>query len=406
MTAMPTTSPAQTPHQPPSPGSGKGRHHWWRWVAGVVVVLLVVFLGAAWYFSGRIASGALESTPSPAMPAFDDVKVVALDGTSVTLAKGPDAPDNFDAAATYSFAWDGGWGMGGPATANPDGTVTRALDVVTGMPPASGQLAAENRASWLGDPSTGFPVPKTDVMVGDYPAWFFPAADGSTDRIAIAVHGQNGNRSNMTRFVPMAHEAGLPVLDITYRNDVGAPPDPSGQLQYGQTEWRDLDAAVTWAREQGATDVVLIGESMGGAVVAAFLEESDQADLVSKLVLDAPMLSLDETIQWNAREAMPVTGGAVPAPVIWGAEQVTSLRYGIDWSKVDYLDDTSWLRVPTLVTHGTDDERVPVTVAESVKAAEPDLVTLETFPDAQHTEAWNWDAPRFESLVGSFLRNN
>jgi alpha-beta hydrolase superfamily lysophospholipase len=142
---------------------------------------------------------------------------------------------------------------------------------------------------------------------------------------------------------------------------------------------------------------------MGGAIVAAFLEESEQADTVSKIVLDAPMLSLGETIAWNARDAMPVIGGAVPAPVLWAAEQITSLRYGVDWSKVDYLDDTSWLKVPTLVTHGTADERVPVTVARSVKAAAPDLVTLEEFPDAQHTEASNSDPDRWGEVVDAFL---
>jgi hypothetical protein len=351
------------------------------------------------------------------MPAYDDVEVVAVQGVtgasrggdaptgSVSLARAADAPDNFDAPATYSLAWEGGWGIVGPATSRPDGTVTRSLVVRHGGPPVTGQPAALNRASWLGDPAPpGFTLAKTDVMVGANPAWFFPATDGSTDTVAIIVHGQNGNRSNVMRFVEPATAAGLAVLDITYRNDLGAEADPSGRLQYGQTEWRDLDAAVTWARDRGSTDVVLIGESMGGAIVAAFLEESAQADLVSKVLLDAPMLSLGETVSWNSRDAMPVVGGAVPAPVIWAAEQITTLRFGVDWPEVDYLDDTSWLRAPTLVLHGTDDQRVPVTVARTVKAAQPELVTLVEFPDALHTEAWNWDPGRFQEVVSSFLR--
>lgn len=409
MTAVPTTSAPQAPHQPPTPGTARGRHHWWRWVGGVLTVLLVLFVGAAWYFSGRIESGALDATPAPDMPAYDDVLVIRTERPPgwepyiLTLKKGPDSPHNFDAQANYTLAWDGGWGWTRPVKTNDDGTVTRTLDVMQGAPPIAGQLAAQSRATWIGDPSTGFPLRKTDVIIGDNPAWFFPAANGSTDTMAIAVHGQNGNRSNMLRFVSPAHVAGMPILDISYRNDLGAPADPSGRLQYGQTEWRDLDAAVTWARQQGARDIVLIGESMGGAIVAAFLEESDQADTVSKIVLDAPMLSLGETIAWNARDAMPVIGGAVPAPVLWAAEQITSLRYGVDWSKVDYLDDTSWLKVPTLVTHGTADERVPVTVARSVKAAAPDLVTLEEFPDAQHTEASNSDPDRWGEVVDAFL---
>ena len=423
MTAQPMTSPAQTPHPPPPGSTEKRRHHWWRWVAGVATVLLVVFVGAAWYFSGRIHSGALAATPAPDVPAFDDVRVVAVDGFtgqrhlgedlvgSVTLARGPDAPYNFDAPAAYTLVWGGkgadavNLGHAGPATKNPDGTVTRSLFVTSGPAPVVGQLAAQIRPDSVGAPKGGWGVDEEDVMIGDNPASFLTRNNGSTplDTMAIIVHGQNGNRSNGERFVGPALQAGLPTLVITYRNDLGAAPDPSGRLQYGQTEWRDLDAAVTWARERGATNIVLIGESMGGAIVAAFLEESDQADVVSKVVLDAPMLSLDETISWNAREAMPVTGGAVPAPLLWAAEQVTSLRYGVDWSKVDYLDDTSWLQVPTLVIQGTGDERVPVTVARAVKDAAPDLVQLEEFPNAQHTEAWNWDPARFQSILGAFL---
>ena len=75
----------------------------------------------------------------------------------------------------------------------------------------------------------------------------------------------------------------------------------------------------------------------------------------------------------------------------------------MDWSAVDYVDDTSWVRVPTLVVHGTGDPRVPVTVSQQLAAAEPELVTLETFPDAQHVESWNFDRARYTDLVGSFL---
>ena len=35
---------------------------------------------------------------------------------------------------------------------------------------------------------------------------------------------------------------------FTYRNDPGAPEDPSGQLHYGATEWRDVEAAAATDR--------------------------------------------------------------------------------------------------------------------------------------------------------------
>lgn len=407
MTIMPTTSPAQSPHQPSGTRTARGSHHWWRWVAAVVVVLVVVFLAASWYFSGQIAAGALTATPEGALPSFDDVEVVAVDSDSVTLAKGPDAGVNFDADAVYGLAWDGGTGIVGAAAPGPDGTVIRPLEeIVTGTPPMVGQLAALDSAYWLAEPSVSLGLTPTDVMVdGVYPAWLFPAdaTAAPTTTMAIAVHGQNGSRSDMLRSVEAVHRAGLPVLDITYRNDLGVPADPTGRLQYGASEWQDLDAAVSWARANGADDIVLVGQSMGGSIVASFLENSEQADVVSRVVLDAPMLSLGATVENAASTAMPVTGGAVPPPVIWAAEQLTTVRYGVDWAAVDYLDDTSWVSVPTLVLHGTADPRVPVALSEQLAAAEPELVRLVTIADALHVEAWNVDPNRWSQEVVEFL---
>jgi CheY-like chemotaxis protein len=55
----------------------------WRrrllWSAlALVVVVAVVFVGGGWYFAGQIRSGALAVEPAAALPAYDDVRVVAV----------------------------------------------------------------------------------------------------------------------------------------------------------------------------------------------------------------------------------------------------------------------------------------------------------------------------------------
>ena len=404
-----TTIPApEKPSAPPvrsSVSAPRRRRHWLRWlIVTVVVLLLIVFAGGSWYVSGMIESGALASTPASAIPTYDDVEVVAVTDTQITLKKGPDAGDNFDAPAKYALAWAGGHGYIGPATVNADGTVTRSLEVAEGTAPTVGQRAGIDRSYWLGDFTEQLGEPKQDVMVGEFPAWYFPNGVTEPRTIAIFVHGQNGIRENGLRFVDAVRDLDLPVLIITYRNDLGTPPDPSGRLGFGKTEWPDLDAAVSWALDKGATDVVLVGQSMGGGIVAAFLENSTRADTVSKVVLDAPMLSLPEAVEYGARSALP-GGLGVPGPILWGAEQAATWRFGVDWAAIDYLDDTSWLDVPALVTHGTADPRVPITVSEDLKAAKPDLVELVEFPNALHTESWNFDSARWNTVVAKFLSN-
>src|SRR5260370_8333444 len=104
--------------------------------------------------------------------------------------------------------------------------------------------------------------------LGPLHVWYFPGP-GST--FIIGVHGQNGTRKDVLRVIDIVHRMGFPALAVTYRNDLGAARDPSGYLRYGQTEWRDIEAAVRWSLAQGARTVVLLAPSMGECVVAPFL---------------------------------------------------------------------------------------------------------------------------------------
>ena len=78
-------------------------------------------------------------------------------------------------------------------------------------------------------------------------------------------------------------------------------------------------------------------------------------------------------------------------------------RPGLDWSAASYLDETTWLKVPALVTHGDADPRVPVSVSVRLKRLAPALVTFERFPGAGHLESWNTDRSRYSALVAEFL---
>ncbi len=108
--------------------------------------------------------------------------------------------------------------------------------------------------------------------LGRFPAWYVAGRRPDAETWAILVHGKGGSRREMFRMTRATVAAGLPSLDITYRNDEGRPQDPSGYYQYGRTEWRDLEGAVAYAAARGAERVVLGADSMGGAIVASYLE--------------------------------------------------------------------------------------------------------------------------------------
>jgi uncharacterized protein len=115
---------------------------------------------------------------------------------------------------------------------------------------------------------------------------------------------------------------GFPALVLSYRDDPGAPACSDRLRHWGASEWRDVEAATAYALDHGAADVVLVGYSMGGALVASFLYQSPLAAKVRGVILDAPGLDLGAAIDYGARDRdVPVIGLPVPAPLTAAAKR-------------------------------------------------------------------------------------
>lgn len=229
--------------------------------------------------------------------------------------------------------------------------------------------------------------------LGDYPALHL---DGDDDTWIVFVHGRGGEPQDGLHLLPLLAERGHPALLITYRNDQAAPPAPDGRYRLGWTEWEDLDAAVDWALERGAEDVVLVGYSMGGAIVGRYLLEEADAP-VRGVVLDAPV------VRWSlALEAAAVERG-VPTALTPLAQGVVSLRTGLRWGQLDLLERVDELDDPILLFHGDADTVVPIEGSEELAAARPDLVEYVRVPGAAHVRSWETDPDGYEKALLRFL---
>jgi uncharacterized protein len=374
-------------------------------LAVLVLVLAALLGGAGWYYAGQIDAEALAADHRPD-PQRYGLQVTAYGDGEVALRRtGPaPAPDLLRTADVHGLVWPGGAGIltGAPADLGA-GTVARTLRLTDGTVPAAGTPAALRSDVWT-DPQQAYGVAYADVTFpcagGRCPAWSVP---GTSSTWFIAVHGKGASRSEPLRALGPALENGLPALVIGYRNDPDAPADPSGRYRYGVTEWRDLDQAVGYAVQHGAAHVVLFGSSMGGAVVAAFLEHSASASLVTGVVLDAPQLDLRATVAYGAsRRTLPVLGTGLPGLLTSTAEAIAARRYDLDWDAVDYLPG-DWLRVPALVFHGTADATVPIATSDELRAAHPDLVEEVRVAGAGHVESWNRDPAAYTAREKAFL---
>lgn len=237
--------------------------------------------------------------------------------------------------------------------------------------------------------------------VGDLDALHIPAP-GST--WVIHVHGRTSTPTEAEHLFEPIQSAGYPQLAITFRNDEGQPSDPSGYYQYGSTEWEDIKGAVEFAQANGAEDIVLSGFSTGAGHILSFIYKNN-LDVVKGLVFDSPNIDFGETVDYNASQRdMPVLPMKVPSTLAEVAKFITSLRIGVNWKAIDYVEKAGTsLRVPVLVHHGTVDQTVPV--GQSIEFAEqnPELISLFQVQGAGHIESYETNPEAYVTNVLEFL---
>lgn len=255
---------------------------------------------------------------------------------------------------------------------------------------------------YVGDPRVTFGMDFEDVVVptplGDAPAWLVPAENGPNGLWAIYVHGIAGDREDGYRHLSVLHEAGIPTLLVTYRNDAGAPAGADGVYTFGLTEWPDIEAAVDLALARGATRILLVGESMGGAISGAFLRNSTRADRVVGLVLDAPALDMP------AVTASGLKGLRVPTPLTIGRISLWlfAQRYGVDFTRAVTLDTVAEFPGPLFLAHGDGDRIVPVSISDRLMAERTGVTTyLRTRAD--HLQSWHEDPDRYRGQLLLYL---
>ncbi len=363
----------------------------------VVVLLGVVFhVAGGYYFATKLHADALAVDPWK-WP--QDLTVKSVDAATIALTDPGTPADDLRSPGTFGLLWDGGFGQVSGAPEIDGNTVTRDFTVLEGSPPSTGDAAGMDSFAFPAAPTAPIRRVTYDSPLGPMGAVFHP---GASETWAVMVHGKGASPDEMFRMMRATSALGLPALSISYRNDLGEPRDPSQTYQYGRTEWRDLEAAVRYADDHGAADVVLVGASMGGAIIASFLQHSDLADEVRATVLDSPMLDFAETVAYGASQIGLVGGVPVPASLVWSAKEIAHLRYDVNWELLDYNDDVSWLRAPVLVFHGLADLTVPVESSRQL-AARSGRVTLVEVPGAGHVESWNADPVSYEARMEAFL---
>ena len=250
-------------------------------------------------------------------------------------------------------------------------------------------------------------LPSQNVLIGSpagpCPAWLFPA-DSST--WVIQVHGRGVTRAECLRAVPVLHAAGFPNLVVSYRNDGEAPRSRSGAYALGASEWRDVDAAVSYALRHGADRVILMGWSMGGAVAMQTALNSGNRDRIVGLILESPVIDWRSVLRFQARESgmhAPLPDLAMGALSVPFTARLSGAENAIPFDSLDMVSRADELSVPILILHSDDDGFVPADASHALEQARPDLVTMPRFTVARHTKIWNYEQAGWSDAITGWL---
>lgn len=243
--------------------------------------------------------------------------------------------------------------------------------------------------------------------LGPMPAWVVPGmGDGS--QWAILVHGRGARREETVRAISPTLAARHTVLVPSYRNDEGAPAGPDGRYNLGLSEWRDIESAIAYALERGAQEVALIGWSMGGAIILQLLAQSPLASVVTRVVLDGPVVDWNDVLAHHAREhGVPQRVGGLSRTLMGRrlTRRLVGVHESVDVAKTNWVQRAEEVNHRMLLIHSRDDEFVPVGPSEALAQARPDLVTFVPWRRARHCKEWNTDPLRWESEVAAYLRS-
>jgi hypothetical protein len=355
-------------------------------ITALAIAAIVALAGVGWHYSGEILG-------PDAPPAKTGQSILGRTDSTITLALTAKARR----PGFWAIEWPEGLGRIGPLISLDTDRVTTRFQLLSGAPPdTSSRLAGFARdadpLTWLGVEFENVIVPS---RIGPLPAWFVPGSDSTW---AIFMHGRAATRAEVLRMLPAYRSLGLPCLIPSYRNDENAPHVAGGTYRFGLTEWLDLEDAVRYARGQGARQVIVVGCSMGGGIVAQYLRRSEIRDLARVAVLDAPALD------WNAVIGLAGRQRRMPGFITELGKIAASMRSGIRWEDLDQILHAAEFSTPMLVLHGEVDATVPIELSERFAAVRPDLVTLHRTPGAGHVESANVDPDGYAATISGWLR--
>jgi hypothetical protein len=269
----------------------------------------------------------------------------------------------------------------------------RALWILRRLQPSDLGLPAEDEIFAVRDERTN-----AELTIS---AWWMPAAEPSTARTVVIVHGYADSKIGGLAWAPTFRAMGYHVLAI----DLRAHGESGGtQTTAGFYERHDLSQVIDQLkrrRPREAGEVVLFGVSLGAAVVACTAALRDD---VGAVVMDCPYNDYATAARTHAR-VMGMPGPMFQRVAIGWAQRMARC----DFQAVAPVRIIPAVPCPLMVIHGADDLFVDpvdmdeVEAAVKMRPAEAGPTVYWRAASTHHVLALRTDPAEFRRRVEAFL---
>lgn len=201
----------------------------------------------------------------------------------------------------------------------------------------------------------------------------------------LYFYGRSGNKSSDTPLnrATALHQLGFSVLLTDYRGfgaSDGEEPSEAQMYEDSEIAWRYL----TETRDIEPQDIVIYGESMGGAVAIDLARRHPEAQA---LIVQSTFTSMTAAVRQN------------PLFKLLPLELILT-------DKFDSLSKVPQLQLPVLFIHGTDDVIVSSLMAEQLYAAAPEPKQLHLVPGAGHFGLYKPGKDSYLRAIAEFLQGD
>jgi uncharacterized protein len=211
-------------------------------------------------------------------------------------------------------------------------------------------------------------------------AWYLHAPNSRYT--ALISHGNAGNLTHRSGLIDLLLEAGCSVFIYDYAGyglSSGAP-----GLKSILDDGAQAYAYLVDTMHVPAADIIIVGESIGGAVACNLAAKRQCAGLM----LQSPFSSL----QGLARLRIPIFY-AYP-----------DFLFPQDALALDNVAAVRGLRLPILIVHGEKDTLVPFSESQALARANPGI-KLTALPNSGHNDIYFVDRPAYLAAVKSYIRD-